>query len=117
MRAPRYLITCLCVLPGLLLISSINEQATTAQKQVSAKSILRRVALKYSSLSSYEDDGITVTTYEEQTGGRIEKLPFKLLFKRPNRFHFEWIDYYLWQAGRKSVVWSNGKDTFFLSTS
>ncbi len=84
-----------------------------AQKQVSAKSILQRVALKYSSLTSYEDDGIVVTTYEEQTSGRIEKLPFKLLFKRPGRFYFEWIDYYVWQIGRKSVVWSNGKDTFF----
>jgi len=44
---------------------------------------------RYAALSSYQDEGIVVTNYDEATGGKIEKQPFKTLFKRPNLFRFD----------------------------
>jgi len=70
------------------------------------------MAAKYSRLASYQDEGVVITTYDEETGGRIEKLPFKTSFKRPNLFRFEWTDYFLSKLGTKRVVWSNGKNAF-----
>ena len=69
-----------------ILVSFILLVTPTAIGQISsnAKTILRLMAQKYSRLETYQDDGVVITTYDEETGGRIEKLPFKTSFKRPN---------------------------------
>lgn len=67
---------------------------------------------RYSRLVSYQDDGVVITTYDKETGGRIDKLPFKTSFKRANLFRFEWTDYFFSKLGKKRVVWSNGQDAF-----
>src|SRR5437870_3626262 len=77
-------------------------------RKLDAQTLITRVAQKYQSLSSYQDDGVVISTYDEATSGRIEKQPFKLFFRRPSRFRVEWLDYNLQKQGRNNVVWSNG---------
>jgi outer membrane lipoprotein-sorting protein len=93
-----------------LLLSSSGGSATPRKRH--PRVILKVVAEKYAAFRFYRDEGSVITTYDDATGGRIEKMPFKLFFKRPNRFRFEWVDYYLWKNGKTTVVWCNGKDTF-----
>lgn len=100
--------TTLTIVLGLLLLTPVVRSQTKPTAQV----LLDQMAAKYSRLTSYQDEGIMKTTFDEETGGRIEKLPFKTAFKRPNLFRFEWTDYFLTKLGRKRVVWSNGKESF-----
>jgi len=81
-------------------------------RKLKPEAILKQTAARYAKYSSYQDDGLVITTYSEATGGQIDKRPFKLFFSRPNRFRFEWLDYYLQNSGRLNVVWSDGADTF-----
>jgi outer membrane lipoprotein-sorting protein len=96
----------------ILLATAILSLNAHAQQRVSAKAIVKRMTARYASLSSYQDEGVAVTTYDEPTGGRIEKLPFKTFFIRPELFRFEWLDYFLAKPGRMFVIWSNGKEAF-----
>ena len=93
---------------GLLLLTPIVR----SQEKPTARLLLDQMAEKYSRLVSYQDEGIVKITFDEETGGRIEKLPFKTSFKRPNLVRFEWTDYFLTKLGKKRVVWSNGKESF-----
>jgi outer membrane lipoprotein-sorting protein len=74
--------------------------------------ILNNMLSKYSRLASYQDEGILVTTIDEPTGGKIEKMPFKTFFKRPNLFRFEWTDFGITKLGRTKLIWFNGKEAF-----
>ena len=76
---------------GLLLVTPVVR----SQEKPTARFLLDQMAQKYSHLASYQDEGVVITTHDEGTGGRIEKLPFKTSFKRPNLFRFEWTDYFL----------------------
>ena len=87
-------------------------QRTGLSRHLSAEAILKKAAESYAVLFSYQDSGIVTTTYDEPTGGRVDKLPFKLFFSRPDSVRCEWLDYYLDASGRLSVVWSNPKGTF-----
>lgn len=93
---------------GLLLVTSVVR----SQEKQKARLLLNQMAETYSRLVSYQDEGVVITTYDEETGGRIDKLPFKTFFKRPNLFRFEWTDYFLSKLGKKRVAWSNGKSAF-----
>lgn len=83
-----------------------------AQRKTDATTILNNMSRVYSRLTSYQDEGVLVTTNDEPTGGTIEKMPFKSFFKRPNLLRFEWTEYTITKLGRKNVVWSNGKEAF-----
>lgn len=100
--------TAVTITLALLLLTPIVR----AQDKPTAQSLLNRMAEKYSHLISYQDEGIVKTTFDEETGGRIEKIPFKTSFKRPNLFRFEWTDYLFTKLGKKRVIWSNGKESF-----
>jgi hypothetical protein len=39
-------------------------------------------------------------------------MPFQLIFRRPREFYFEWIDYYLADGARRSMVWTQGTETW-----
>lgn len=93
---------------GVLLVTSVAKP----QEKPTARLLLNQMAKTYSRLISYQDEGVVVTSYDDETGGRIEKLPFKTSFKRPNLFRFEWTDYFLSKIGTKRVIWSNGKNAF-----
>ena len=95
-----------------LALFSVVVPVEAQQAKASAKTILNRMAQSYARYRSYQDEGLVITTYDEPTGGRIEKLPFKTHFKRPNLLRFEWIDYSPWKEGRTYIIWSNGKESF-----
>lgn len=76
------------------------------------REILRKMAQKYADCSSYQDTGVVETVYHKEGGERVDKMPFKLYFKRPDLFRFEWTDYFPWKDGRARIVWSSGKETF-----
>ena len=83
-----------------------------AQRKPDATRILNNMFRAYSGFASYQDEGILVVTSEDATGGRIEKMPFKTFFKRPNLFRFEWTDYAITKLGRTKMIWFNGKEAF-----
>ena len=63
-------------------------------------------------VSSYQDEGVVVATFEDATGSHVQQVPFTLRFKRPNFFRFERISYALSKSGAINVVWCNGKESF-----
>ena len=83
-----------------------------ARIKTDATTILNNMFRVYSRLTSYQDEGVLVSTNDEPTGGTIEKMPFKTFFKRPNLFRFEWTEFNITKLGRKNVVWSNGTEAF-----
>lgn len=105
----------LLVLLGLVLTPDASAQVRTSRRKPDPKAIIARMAQKYGTLSSYEDIGLVVNTTDRDTGGSIEKKPFKIFFTRPNLFRFEWIDYFPWKEGRLYMIWSNGKGAFSYS--
>lgn len=108
-RVPGSLLIILCLAISLHCLSL----KTDAQRyRLTPEAILKRMARAYAQCTSYQDTGVVETTYHEATSGRIEKMPFKTYFKRPNLLRFEWTDYNPWKEGRTSVVWSNGKEVF-----
>ena len=106
-RKPEILRAATITLALLLLTPVVRSQ-----EKPTARLLLDQMAEKYSRLVSYQDEGLVKITFDEETGGRIEKLPFKTSFKRPNLVRFEWTDYFLTKLGKKRVVWSNGKESF-----
>jgi len=80
--------------------------------RIAPQDLIRRVCRKYASFQSYEDEGVVETTYDDLTRSNSEKMPFKVLFRRPGLFRFEWLDYYLWKDGKLTVLWRNANDTF-----
>jgi outer membrane lipoprotein-sorting protein len=96
----------------LLLLLFLSSAAASQERKLSPRLILKRMADNYAACSSYQDTGVVETTYHEASSGRIDKMPFKLYFKRPNLLRFEWIDYLPWKDGRMKIVWSNGRETF-----
>ena len=82
------------------------------QKKIDATGVLNNMFRVYARFASYQDEGTLVLTSEEATGGRIEKMPFKTFFKRPNLFRFEWTEFTITKLGRTKVIWFNGKEAF-----
>lgn len=101
---------CLALMVAILSSGLLTE--TPAQKKPDATRILNNMFRVYSRLASYQDEGILVTTNDEETGGTIEKMPFKTFFKRPNLFRFEWTDYGITKLGKTKMIWFDGKEAF-----
>jgi hypothetical protein len=65
--------SCLLILLALMLWPSVTLIQTKAkQGNLNAKAIVAKAAQNYRQLSSYEDEGVVVTTYDEETSGRVE---------------------------------------------
>ncbi len=101
-----------CLLLALAILASGFSTMAQVQRKPDATKILNNMARVYSQLTSYQDEGILVTTHDEPTGGTIEKMPFKTHFKRPNLFRFEWTEFRVSKLGRVSMIWFDGKDAF-----
>ena len=97
------------ILISLAYLSSLGH---SQQSKITPQIIMKRMAQRYASCSSYQDTGVVQTTHNEANSARIERMPFKTYFARPRFFRFEWIDYFHWKDGRKSIVWCDGKDTY-----
>lgn len=108
-RVTAPLLTFLCLAVSL---HGFGLTATAQRNRLTPEAILKRMAQVYGQCISYQDTGMVEIAYHEATSGRIEKMPFKTYFKRPNLLRFEWTDYNPWAEGRTSIVWSNGKEVF-----
>lgn len=107
LRGRLFIILCLAIS-----LSNFGGAADAQKYRLTPQAILARMSDAYAQCASYQDTGVVESTYHEATSGRIEKMPFKLYFKRPNLLRFEWTDYNPWKNGRTSIVWSNGKEAF-----
>jgi outer membrane lipoprotein-sorting protein len=82
-------------------------------KDITAQSIVEKMATQYANASSYEDTGVVMDVKEETSGHSETVIKFKTYFVRPNFFRFEWTDRsVVTSEERLSVVWNNGKQTF-----
>ena len=104
--------TLLFLILAVALLSSGLTATAQPQRKPDATTILNNVRAKYSRLTSYQDEGILVTTHDEPTGGLIEKMPFKTYFKRPKLFRFEWTYYGISKLGQTKMIWFDGKEAF-----
>ena len=95
-----------------LMLLCLAGGAGAQGRRPDAREVVRKMAESYAACKSYQDTGVVETTYHEETEGRIEKMPFKTYFKRPNQFRFEWTDFVSWKAGRTSIIWSNATGVF-----
>lgn len=101
-----------CLALAVALLSLQLPLVAQAPRKTDATRILNNMFRVYSRLTSYQDEGILVTTNDEPTGGTIEKMPFKTFFKRPNLFRFEWTEFGITKLGRTYRIWFNGKEAF-----
>ncbi len=108
MTASRHSLPLILTLMFLCLAVGARAQG----RRPDARTVVRKMAESYAACKSYQDTGVVETIYHEETGGRIDKMPFKTYFKRPSLLRFEWIDYFPRKVGRTSVVWSDGASTF-----
>lgn len=97
------------------LIVFVTTSGVAAQERgLSADRIMKRMAEKYASVSSYQDEGVVETVSTSPGPTRIKEVGFKLYFSRPRSLRFEWVRYSSNVAGGRSVVWSDGELTFSL---
>src|ERR1044072_4646118 len=73
-----------------------------------AQEIVKKMAERYATLSSYQDSGVVETTTEGPLARRGTDIAFKTHFTRPNKLRFEWLDYSSVSSVEKNAVWSDG---------
>ncbi|HST22978.1 MAG TPA: DUF2092 domain-containing protein [Blastocatellia bacterium] len=100
------------VLVALISVAYLSGLGFGQQRKITSQTIMNRMAQRYANCSSYQDVGVVETTHNEANSARIERMPFKTYFVRPQFFRFEWIDYFPWKDGLTNIVWCNGKDSF-----
>ena len=100
------------VLVALISLAYLSGLGFGQQRKITPQTIMNRMAQRYANCSSYQDVGVVETTHNEANSARIERMPFKTYFVRPQFFRFEWIDYFPWKDGRTRIVWSDGKEAF-----
>jgi uncharacterized protein len=74
--------------------------------------IIGRMAERYAAASSYQDSGVVETVVEGALPRRSTDVSFKTVFKRPQKFRFEWAQVSRLSLPGRSVVWSDGEKTF-----
>ena len=100
------------VLVALITVAYLSGLGFGQQRKITPQMIMTRMAQRYANCTSYQDVGVVETTHNEANSARIERMPFKTYFTRPQFFRFEWTDYFPWKDGRTYIVWSDGKDSF-----
>jgi outer membrane lipoprotein-sorting protein len=83
--------------------------------KLSATSIVQKMAMRYASLQSYQDEGVVLTHYSFNPGP--DEIRFKTWFVRPGAFRFEWTRQQA-DPGHKgikdfAVIWSEGKKAYY----
>lgn len=96
----------------LISLACLCNLGFSQQRRMTAQAIVKRMAQRYASCLSYQDTGVVETTHNEANSARVERMPFKTYFARPQFFRFEWIDYFPWKDGRKKIVWSDGNESY-----
>lgn len=81
-------------------------------KSTAPETIITKMALRYSAMTSYEDFGVVEMVTDGPLPKRSTNIAFKTYFTRPNKFRFEWLDYASPVSTDKNVVWSDGAKAF-----
>jgi hypothetical protein len=76
------------------------------------QTIIKNMAERYVTVSSYQDTGVVETVTGGPLPTRSTDIFFKTYFTRPGKLRFEWTDYTILTSPEKNVVWSDGLKTF-----
>lgn len=98
----------------LLSVAGATLDAAAQQRVRTPDGLLKKMAEKYASIRSYEDEGVVETVTESPTPTRTKEVGFKLYFSRPRRLRFEWVQFSPPTLNKKSMVWSDGVRSFGL---
>ena len=105
---PRILVQ-LSVVVTLLALSTLCLAAERSDPTPSAAEVLRNVVATYQSLTSYRDQGVSITRRAGETGDAERRLEFETLFTRPGKLRFAWDEETRYRPGKThSVIWSDG---------
>ena len=106
--------SCGGILAAILVIAILSSCRRAAQPrkpdaqisdQPSSAELLARVGESYNRLDSYQDEGVSVTTYNN---GRTTELHFTTAFTRQGRFRFEFWEPAISGGEDRMVVWKDG---------
>ena len=95
----------------LIVVFLISATANSENsEELSVKTILEKVAEKYSEMESYQDWGIVET--------EVKRVTFETYFIRPNMFRFRWKSDFIAKGkifySTYNMIWSNDKGAYTL---
>ncbi len=94
------------------ILLAFNLTALGQTKTPQPDEILRNMAERYSSISSYEDSGVVETVTDGPLVRRNTDIYFKTYFTRPNKLRFEWLNCAVLVFPDRSILWSDGSKSF-----
>jgi outer membrane lipoprotein-sorting protein len=98
---------------ALLLSLICNHAADCQTRNLTARSIVKRMSIQYARASSYQDTGVAMIVTGDNDGQSRRAIKFKTYFARPQFFRFEWRGFPINTPEETfNIVWSNGKQTF-----
>jgi hypothetical protein len=81
---------------------------------MTAESVLRAMCERYAAMESYQDHGVVVLKSPDKP--ETNKIQFSTVFRRPNRFRFEWTTHHPYPAlhhvTTTRVIWFDGANAF-----
>jgi hypothetical protein len=85
------------------------DVAVLSQAQAPApEEIVKKMAERYATLSSYQDTGVVETVTDGPLSRRGTDIGFKTHFTRPKKLRFEWLDYGSPLSVERNAIWSDG---------
>jgi hypothetical protein len=70
--------------------------------------IIKQMAERYATASTYQDTGVVETVVEGALPRRSSDVSFKTYFTRPRKLRFEWAEISPTSLPGRSVIWSDG---------
>ena len=104
--------TYLTALTALFILLTCNVVVMSQAQTPTAQEIVKKMAERYATLSSYQDCGVVETVTEGPLARRGTDVAFKTHFTRPNKLRFEWLEYSSVPSVEKNAVWSDGTKAF-----
>lgn len=98
----------------ILLVLLIYNRAVECQtRNITAQSIVEKMAAQYANASSYQDTGTVMYIKGEAIDQSKTVIRFKTYFVRPHFFRFEWMETSIVASDKSlSVIWNDGKQTY-----
>ena len=93
-------------------LAACGAAASGQSKGPDPQSVVKAMADRYASLSSYQDSGVVETVGVAPLTRRSTDVFFKTYFTRPNKLRFEWTDFTPLSSFERSAVWSDGAKAF-----
>ena len=80
----------LIITMAIIILTVLIALGARVETLESAQSIVRQMAIRYSTALSYQDAGSVETKYLKSGASSVETILFKTYFMRPRFFRFEW---------------------------